>query len=118
MEDEKDFDRLERLEGSVERLLAGYNNLQQDKGVLEKLLESKTAEISDLQEMIAELKGEKSSVHQRVSGLLSAIEEWEESQVSAAEVDDSSMVKEDDFASGGIDAAQDDPQLSVMSINR
>ncbi|MDH4320885.1 MAG: cell division protein ZapB [Desulfobulbaceae bacterium] len=118
MEGEKDIDRLERLESSVERLLAGYNTIRVEKTALEQLLESKNNEINGLQETIAALKGEKSAIHQRVSGLLSSIEEWEESQtVTVAE--EVLTGKEEDVAGGGFGGATlDDPQLSMMSFIR
>ena len=117
MEGEKDFDRLERLESSVERLLAGYNNLRQEKAALELLLESKNTEINELQEALAALKGEKSAIHKRVSGLLSSIEEWEETQ-SSGEDEVEALRGKEEVASGGLGATLDDPQLSMMSFIR
>ncbi|MDH3393956.1 MAG: cell division protein ZapB [Desulfobulbaceae bacterium] len=119
MEDEKDFSKLERLERSVERLLDGYNNLLQEKVALAEQVASQSAEINELRETVASLQGDKVSIHQRVSGLLSSIEAWEESQDTAAvkEVDVVQTEKEE-IASGGIGATMDDPQMSMMSIVR
>lgn len=119
MEDEKDFEKLERLERSVVRLLDGYNALLQEKVALNELVASKSAEINDLRETVASLQGDKVSIHQRVSGLLSSIEAWEESQETAAADDDAALQTEkEDAAGGGIGATLDDPQMSMMSIVR
>lgn len=119
MEDEKDFSKLERLERSVERLLDGYNTLLQEKVALTELVASKSAEISELRETVASLQGDKVSIHQRVSGLLSSIEAWEESQEASVGNDVAAMQPEkEEVASGGMGATMDDPQMSMMSIVR
>jgi len=72
-----------RLEAVVEKLLAGYNGLKQEKLELEARLRQKEFEVEELQEVVATLKQEKTVVHKRVSGLLDSIEEWERNQAAA-----------------------------------
>jgi len=69
-----------RLAGVVEELLASFNQLKQEKGELIQLLADKESHINDLQASIARMKDEKADVSQRVSGILSALENWEKGQ--------------------------------------
>jgi predicted nuclease with TOPRIM domain len=72
-----------RLAGVVEELLASFNQLKQEKMVLLQTLGEKENYIKDLQASIARLKDEKADVSQRVSGILSALENWEKGQDEA-----------------------------------
>ena len=72
-----------QLEAVVEKLLAGFNGLKQEKAELEAQLRQKNFEVEEVQEVLAALKEEKSLVHQRVTGLLQSIEEWEKGQAAA-----------------------------------
>jgi len=110
MEHLDEFARLERLESSVEKLLVGYKALQQEKATLESLLLQRDTEIRNLQDAVAELKDERSTVHHRVSGLLASIEEWEEGQNQAA------PAPTDKVAGGGGGAVMEGPLLSMMAI--
>jgi len=69
-----------RLAGVVEELLASFNQLKQEKGELLQLLADKDNNINELQAAIARMKEEKADVSQRVSGILSALENWEKGQ--------------------------------------
>jgi|GEM_PF-3065098 len=69
-----------RLAGVVEELLASFNQLKQEKGELLQLLADKENNINDLQAAVARMKEEKADVSQRVSGILSALENWEKGQ--------------------------------------
>lgn len=68
---------LERLENIVEKLLARYNDLKGEQSRLERTLMEKDAEIIKLQGELRGMEEEKSGIHQRVSGLIASIEEWE-----------------------------------------
>jgi predicted nucleic acid-binding Zn-ribbon protein len=70
------------LEAVVEKLLAGFNSMKQEKAELEAQLRQRQYEVEELHELVAALKEEKTVVHQRVSGLLNSIEDWEKNQVA------------------------------------
>jgi chromosome segregation ATPase len=72
---------LGRLESVVEKLLADFNSLKNDKNELENLLEQKNNEINELQSALDEVRSERNQVQQRVSGILNSIEQWEQSQM-------------------------------------
>lgn len=69
-----------RLAGVVEELLASFNQLKQEKMVLSQTLGEKENYIKELQATVARMKDEKADVSQRVSGILSALENWEKGQ--------------------------------------
>jgi chromosome segregation ATPase len=71
---------LGRLENVVGKLLADFNDLKAEKNKLENLLQQKNNEIDELQEAVDRVHSERTQVHQRVSGILSSIEKWEEHQ--------------------------------------
>lgn len=83
MADNPQEEAMARLEAVVEKLLAGFNSMKQEKAELEAQLRQRHYEVEELQEVVTALKEEKSVVHQRVSGLLSSIEDWEKNQVAA-----------------------------------
>ncbi len=72
---------LASLEGVVEKLLGEFKTVKQEKAEVEALLRQRQFEVEELQELVATLKEEKGVVHQRVSGLLNSIQEWERNQV-------------------------------------
>ena len=69
-----------RLAGVVEELLASFNQLKQEKSDLLQTLDERENYIKQLQGSITRLKDEKADVSQRVSGILSALENWEKGQ--------------------------------------
>lgn len=71
---------LGRLENVVGKLLVDFNDLKVEKNKLENLLQQKNNEINELQEAVDKVNSERTQVHQRVSGILSSIEKWEEHQ--------------------------------------
>jgi hypothetical protein len=83
MTENHEEEAMAQLEAVVEKLLAGYNSLKQEKAELEARLRQKEYEVEELQEVTGALKEEKSVVHKRVSGLLSSIEDWEKKQAAA-----------------------------------
>ncbi|MBI5557999.1 MAG: hypothetical protein HY885_10200 [Deltaproteobacteria bacterium] len=74
---------LARLAGVVEELLASFNQLKQEKMELVQSLKDKESHIQELQSAISRFKEEKADVSQRVSGILSALEQWEKGQVGS-----------------------------------
>jgi len=117
MEDNKVLNRLELLEQGIEQILNGYNALQRDKKTLESLIESKDHEISSLKQTITELNEDKNSTLLRVSGLLSSIEAWEESQTSPETPVDLQQENEEQTGEEHT-ATLGDPQPSMRSMNR
>ncbi|MCK9297196.1 MAG: hypothetical protein M0P70_19180 [Desulfobulbaceae bacterium] len=69
-----------RLAGVVEELLASFNQLKQEKSDLLQTLDERENFIKQLQGSITRLKDEKADVSQRVTGILSALENWEKDQ--------------------------------------
>lgn len=79
---QEDFGRLESV---VEKLLASYNALKQDKDKLEASLLQKEREILDLQAKVTALKEDRSVIHKRVTGLIGSIEQWEKSHAQSGD---------------------------------
>lgn len=76
MEYEED---LKKLESNVEKMLSSLDSAQGDKVKLQADIVRLELDKKELEEQIKRLKEEKKSIHQRVSGLLGAIEKWEKS---------------------------------------
>ena len=76
MEYEED---LKKLESNVEKMLNNLDSAQGDKVKLQADVLRLEQEKKGLEEQVKRLKEEKKSIHQRVSGLLGAIEKWEKS---------------------------------------
>jgi predicted nuclease with TOPRIM domain len=74
MENSEDLGRLEQF---VERLLASHNQLKNENQEIKALLQQKEQEISELKETNKGLQENKSVMHDRVTGLLDKIDEWE-----------------------------------------
>lgn len=79
MEHEEDLKRLEQF---VEKLLGSYNELKKESNELRADLLRQEKENGELRQQIEALQDNKSVVRERVSGLISRIEEWEKSQSS------------------------------------
>ncbi len=75
---------LANLENVVEKLLEQFRVVKQEKAEVEAMLRQKQFEVEELQDVVAALKEEKGVVHQRVSGLLNSIQEWEKNQAATA----------------------------------
>ena len=97
---------LGRLENVVGKLLADFNDLKAENNKLENLLQQKNNEIDALQEAVDKVHSERTQVHQRVSGILSSIEKWEEHQ---------SPQGQDDFEEKGSEKSAASPQLFSMN---
>ncbi|UCD66657.1 MAG: cell division protein ZapB, partial [Deltaproteobacteria bacterium] len=68
---------LARLEQFVEKLLDSHNQLKNENSEINEQLRAKQQEITELQEMIKNLQNDRSVVHNRVTGLIDRIDEWE-----------------------------------------
>ncbi|MEN8188935.1 MAG: hypothetical protein ABFS19_03745 [Thermodesulfobacteriota bacterium] len=70
---------LGRLEDFVAKLLDKYNGMLAEKTRVEQALEESEAKIAALESNLLSLKDERGEISSRVSGLLTRIEEWEDS---------------------------------------
>lgn len=71
------IESLAYLEAVVEKMLTTLKSMKQEKLVLEARVESRDQEITTLKEQLEGLKGERTQIQQRVTGLISSIEKWE-----------------------------------------
>ena len=69
---------LERLEQFVERLLASHDQLKSENNQIKALMQQKEQEIAELNEMNKGLQEDRNVMHDRVTGLIDRIDEWEE----------------------------------------
>jgi len=76
MEHNEDFARLEQF---VEKLLDSHNQLKNEKNEMLAQLQAKQDEITELREMINNLQEDRNVMHDRVTGLIDRIDEWEKS---------------------------------------
>jgi len=74
MEQGEDLGRLEQF---VERLLASHNQLKNENHAIKTLLQQKDQEIAELKETGKGLQEDRSVMHDRVTGLIDRIDEWE-----------------------------------------
>jgi uncharacterized coiled-coil DUF342 family protein len=68
---------LARLEQFVEKLIESHNQLKKEKNEMMAQMQEKQHEIADLQEKIKNLQEDRSTIHNRVIGLIERIDEWE-----------------------------------------
>jgi predicted nuclease with TOPRIM domain len=68
---------LARLEQFVEKLIVSHNQLKNENDEVKAKLQAKQQEIAELQEMIKNLQEDRSVMHNRVTGLLDRIDDWE-----------------------------------------
>lgn len=71
---EREFDRLEQF---VNRLLAQFNQLREEKGQLESQLKKRDSEIAELKTELFSADSARGDITARVKGLIEQIEEWE-----------------------------------------
>ena len=74
MENNEDLGRLEKL---VEKMIGIHDQLKQEKAELEGLLQAKEQEVAELLEQVQNLQEDRSVMHNRVTGLIDRIGEWE-----------------------------------------
>lgn len=68
---------LARLEQFVEKLIASHNQLKNENNEINAQLQAKQQEIAELREMVKNLQEDRSVIHNRVTGLLDRIDDWE-----------------------------------------
>ena len=61
----------------VEKLITSHNQLKNENSEINAQLQAKQQEITELQEMIKNLQEDRSVMHNRVTGLIDRIGEWE-----------------------------------------
>ena len=74
MEQNEDLARLEQF---VEKLIDSHNELKNENDEINALLQAKHEEITELQEMVKNLQEDRSVMHNRVTGLIDRIDDWE-----------------------------------------
>jgi len=86
---------LARLEQYIEKLIESHNQLKSENSEMNVQLQAKQQEIAELQEMIKNLQEDRSVIHNRVTGLLDRIDEWEKAfdQEGAGQNSDSGEVQ-------------------------
>ncbi|MDY0391513.1 hypothetical protein [Desulfobulbus oligotrophicus] len=77
-----------RLENFVDNLLTKFNQLKADYHALQETLRERDAECADLKNNVFNLSTERTEVGNRVSDLLTRIQEWETEQGGAHDRDD------------------------------
>jgi predicted nuclease with TOPRIM domain len=68
---------LARLEQFVEKLIESHNQLKNENNEMQVQLKAKQQEISELHEKMKNLQEDRSVMHDRVTGLIGRIDEWE-----------------------------------------
>jgi len=68
---------LARLEQFVEKLIESHDQLKKEKNEVLAQVQEKQQEITELQEKIKSLEEDRSTIHNRVVGLIDRIDEWE-----------------------------------------
>ncbi len=89
------IESLAYLEEVVEKMLDTLKGNKQEKLVLEARVESRDQEIATLKEQLASLQGERGQIQQRISGLISSIEQWEKLNESKTAAEPSGSVIEE-----------------------
>jgi len=74
MENNEDWVRLEQF---VEKLIVSHNQLKNENSEINAQLQAKQQEIAELHEMIKNLEKDRNVMHNRVTGLIDRIDEWE-----------------------------------------
>ena len=72
-------DELGKLEQFVERLIDNYNELKTENSGLKERLEKIEQQNAQKQELVNTLQNDRTVMHERVSGMISRIEDWEKS---------------------------------------
>lgn len=92
MENNEDLARLEQF---VEKLIQSHNQLKSENSDLNAQLYAKQQEITELQTLIKNLQEDRSVMHNRVTGLIDRIDEWEKAFEPEEPSSNSGVVKDD-----------------------
>lgn len=94
---------LQRLEQFVDKLLASFAELKEEKKILLKKVKDRDDQIAELQSSLASKDSERSEISMRVGKLVEQIEDWE----LALENDETDDVEFADDAESEEDGAQE-----------
>jgi SMC interacting uncharacterized protein involved in chromosome segregation len=79
-------EELNRLEKFVERLIDDYQTLKAENNSLQNELEEIKRQNLENQDLVATLQKDRTLMHERVSGMIGKIEEWEKNLSQADEL--------------------------------
>ena len=104
-------DELGKLEQFVERLIDNYNELKTENSSLKERLEKIEQQNMQNQELVNTLQSDRTVMHERVTGMISRIEDWEKSLDTADDATDLT----DDGTTGNKNAADSDQTFSLAA---
>lgn len=104
-------DELGKLEQFVERLIDNYNELKTENSSLKERLEKIEQQNVQNQELVNTLQNDRTVMHERVTGMISRIEDWEKTLDPA---DDTTGLA-DDGTTGNKNAADSDQTFSLAA---
>jgi regulator of replication initiation timing len=104
-------EELGKLEQFVERLIDNYNELKAENSSLKERLEKIEQQNMQKQELVNTLQNDRTVMHERVTGMISKIEDWEKSLDPA---EDSTDIA-DDGTTGNKAAATTDQTFSLAA---
>ena len=104
-------DELGKLEQFVERLIDNYNELKTENSSLKERLEKIEQQNMQNQELVNTLQSDRTVMHERVTGMISRIEDWEKSLDTA---DDATGLT-DEGTTGNKNAADSDQTFSLAA---
>ena len=104
-------DELGKLEQFVERLIDNYNELKTENGSLKERLEKIEQQNAQNQELVNTLQNDRTVMHERVTGMISRIEDWEKS----LDLADDATGLADDGTTGNKNAADSDQTFSLAA---
>lgn len=106
---------LQRLEQFVEKLLAKFSELKDQKAQLEKELSERNALIAELQNNISNKDEERVEISTRVNKIVGQIEAWELALDEEADEPAEEVVAQDDDAAGD-DVADVDAEVEEEEL--
>jgi len=104
-------EELGKLEQFVERLIDNYNELKAENSSLKERLEKIEQQNMLNQELVNTLQNDRTVMHERVTGMISKIEDWEKSLDPAEDSTDLA----DDGTTGNKDAVTTDQTFSLAA---
>lgn len=104
-------EELGKLEQFVERLIDKYNELKAENTTLKERLEKIEQQNMHHQELVNTLQNDRTVMHERVTGMISKIEDWEQSLKPA----ENSMDLADDETTENKAAASSDQTFSLAA---
>ena len=108
MEQNQDLARLEQF---VEKLIENHNKLKNENNEMHLKLQANQMEIAELQEKLKNLQEDRNVMHDRVTGLIDRIDEWEKN----FEPDDSAKNTDSGDNGGGNVTKKSSPLFKMTS---